>query len=156
MRAVSLGAALAACAVAAQALPQQTAAQRKIPCKTPENAGMCYWTHGRLSLYNGNPSMRLWKIGTNRILGIYSGPHAERYDPLDNEHPELPANLEEAYDAERKRRIGLKDPDAGLPEPAFGDFEVCPLEPERKGEMQSVCIEAARNIFIQKIPPRQR
>ena len=40
-------AALALCAVAAQALPQ-TAPKRTIPCKTPENAASCYWTHGRL------------------------------------------------------------------------------------------------------------
>lgn len=146
---------LAFCAVAAQALPQ-AAPKRKIPCKTPEIAASCYWTHGRLSLYNGNPSLRLWKIGTKRILGIYSGPHSERYDPLDNEHPELPANLDRAYEAEYKRRLAVKDPDAGLPEPVFADFEVCPLEPEREGEMQAVCIEAVKNIFVEKLPPPRR
>jgi hypothetical protein len=146
---------LALCALATQAIPQKTAA-RKIPCKTPEIAASCYWTHGRLSLYNGNPSLRLWQVGTKRILGIYSGPHSERYDPLDNEHPELPANLDRAYDAEYKRRLALKDRDAGLPEPSFGDFEVCPLEPEHPGRMQSVCIEAVKHIFIQRVGPARR
>jgi len=47
--------ALGLCAVAAQALPQTTA-KRKIPCKTSENAASCYWTRGRLGVYNGNPS----------------------------------------------------------------------------------------------------
>ena len=147
--------ALALCAVAAQAIPQ-AAPKRTIPCKAPENAASCYWTHARLSLYNGNPSLRLWKIGTKRILGIYSGPHSERYDPLDNEHPELPANLDRAYEAEYKRRLAVKDPDAGLPEPVFADFEVCPLEPERRGEMLSACIESAKNIFIQRVGPARR
>jgi len=147
--------ALALCAVAAQALPQQTE-KRKIPCKTPENASTCYWTRGRITCCNGNPSMRMWKVGTKRILGLFSGPNSWRIDPEDNEHPELPVNLDKAYDAEYKRRSALKDPDAGLPEPAFGDFEVCPLEPERKGEMQAVCVESAKNIFFQKLEPSRR
>jgi hypothetical protein len=145
--------ALALCGVAAQAIPQTTA-KRKIPCKTPEIAASCYWTRGRLSLYNGNPGWRLWKVGTKRILGIYSGPHSQRYDRLDNEHPELPANLETIYDAEYKRAMARKDPNAGWPGSAFGDFEVCPLEPGRKGEMQAACIESARNIILQKYIPR--
>lgn len=28
----------------------------------------------------------------------------------------------------------------------FGDFEICPLEPEHKGEMQNACIESAKNL----------
>jgi hypothetical protein len=88
----ALIAALALCALAAQAIPRQSGGQkqtpnRKIPCKTPENAASCYWTHGRLAVYDGNPSWRLWKIGTKRILGIHSGPHPT--DPLDSEHPEF-------------------------------------------------------------------
>src|SRR6266849_1435486 len=42
--------------------------KRKIPCKTPENASLCYWTYGRLRVYNGDPSDRIWQIGTRRIL----------------------------------------------------------------------------------------
>jgi hypothetical protein len=56
----------------------QGVARRQIQCKTPENAAACYWAHGRLSAYDGTPSFRLWKIGTRRILGIYSGPEAEK------------------------------------------------------------------------------
>jgi hypothetical protein len=66
------------------AKPPQEAATRKIPCKMPENASMCYWTRGRVTLGAGT-----------------------------------------------------------------GDFEVCPLEPERPGWMQAACIESAKNIFIQ-------
>jgi hypothetical protein len=73
-------AALALCSLAAQAIPQETP-KRKIPCKTPENATSCYWTHGRLGVYNGNPSFRVWRIGTTRIVGIHSGPDAQRSDP---------------------------------------------------------------------------
>jgi hypothetical protein len=139
--------ALALCALAAQALPQATA-KRKIPCKTPENAAFCYWTRGRLSIYNGNPPWRMWKVGTHRILAIFSGPSTfpPRNDQ-DSFNPELPPNLERAYKAEEPRKARLKEP---FPDPAFADFEVCPLEPERKGEMQAVCIESVKDIFLQK------
>jgi hypothetical protein len=71
---------LTLCALAAQAIPQATA-KRKIPCKTPENADSCYWTHGRPGVNNGNPSFRVWRIGTTKIVGIHSGPDAQRRDP---------------------------------------------------------------------------
>jgi hypothetical protein len=113
-------------------------------CKTPENAASCYWTHGRLSIYNGNPPWRMWKVGTHRILAICSGPSTfpPRNDQ-DSFNPELPPNLERAYKAEEPRKSRLKEP---FPDPAFADFEVCPLE----GEMQAVCIESAKRIFVDK------
>ena len=122
------------------AAPQE-AAKRKIPCKTPENASMCYWTRGRLHIYNGTPSYRLWKIGTTRLLGIYSGPSVWTGDPAirDNEDPELPASLQKVYRSPFEQ--------------VFADFEVCPLEPERPGFMQAACIESAKNIFVQKPDP---
>src|SRR5690242_3413483 len=96
-------------AVAAQALPQQPTPKRKIPCKTPENAASCYWTRGRLTFYNINVSYRIWKVGTNRILIVYSGPST--YPPhgaatLDATNPELPRNLEKVYQRSEERRVG--------------------------------------------------
>src|SRR5262245_19308557 len=93
------------------------AKRRTISCKTPQNASSCYWTHGRIGYYNGTPAIRLWKIGTNRLLGIYSGPSVDRLG-LDNENPQLPANVADRFDPTKNR--------------IFGDFEVCPMEPERK------------------------
>ena len=144
--------ALILCALAAQAIPQKNAASaapqktaaREFPCKTPENASICYWTHGRLRVGNGDPSLRMWKVGTKRILGILSGPNAYRRDPLDNEHPELPANLERVYET-----IAQTGQDHVFYQ-VFGDFEVCPLEPEHPGWMQAVCIESAKNIVVGK------
>ena len=126
---------IAACAVAAHALSQQSTPKRKIPCKTPEIAASCYWTRGRLSVYSGNPSLRLWKVGTKRILGIYSGPST--FPPRtteDSESPELSPNLEKLDGALDGGEI-------------FADFEVCPLRPEHPGRMQPACIESAKNIF---------
>ncbi len=134
-----------------QATPQAAAPQpqRKIPCKTPENTSMCYWTRGRLNFYQGNPAYRIWKVGTKRILGIYSGPDSERVNPLDNEFPDFPANLRRAYNAEYDHNVALKRSAPELVGPVFADFEICPLEPERAGWMQAVCIESAENMFAE-------
>jgi|ERR1051326_7398515 hypothetical protein len=111
--------------------------KRKIACKIAGNAKTCYWTHGRLSIYNGNPTFRLWKIGTRRLLGIYSGPGFGPFDAGLNEEDdlELPVNLQK-YDYTKVR--------------VFGDFEVCPLSAEREGRMQPVCIESAKNLVSEK------
>lgn len=136
MRYVILLMMLIAGAVTATARPPQEAAKHNIPCKTPENASICYLTRGRLRFGAGTPAYRLWKVGTDRLLGIYSGPSVDRRS-LDNEDPEFPANVQRAW----KPRVGHT---------VWADFEVCPLEPERPGFMQAVCIESAKNIFVQK------
>jgi hypothetical protein len=90
---------------------------------------------------NGNPSYRLWKIGSHRLLGILSGPSKYVQDyplfgrDLDNEAPEFPLNIERNLDAYNNV--------------IFADFEVCPLEPEKPGAMQAACIESAKNIFVE-------
>jgi hypothetical protein len=111
-----------------------TTSKRTIQCKTPANAASCYRTHGRLGFYNGTPAFRLWKVGTHRLLGIYSGPSVDRYGE-GNEHPEFPANVERVFKPSENR--------------IFADFEVCPLQPEHAGAMQAACIEA-KNIVVEK------
>jgi hypothetical protein len=86
---------------------------------------------------NGTPAYRLWKTGSRRILGIYSGPSVDRWG-LDNESPEFPANVYK----------GLWNPVWG--NTVWADFEVCPLEPEKPRAMQAACIESAKNIFVEK------
>jgi hypothetical protein len=121
-------------------LPSKESAQkpsvRKTPCKVPELAKSCYWTHARLQFYNGTPALRLWKIGTRRVLGVYSGPLVDRKS-LDNEDPELPENV--------SRKLN------GFTNRVFGDFEICPLEPEKPHTMQAVCIESANNLAIEAV-----
>jgi hypothetical protein len=133
----------------AKAAPR--AGGRKIPCKTPQNASLCYWTHGRLSVANGNPSLRIWRIGTHRVLGVFNGPaHFPPRTIADDENPELPRELYRAYEANNRAQMKATGIMWALPPAAFADFEVCPLEPEHKGWMQPVCIECAKNIFIEK------
>jgi len=130
---------------------EASASKRKIPCKTPENPSLCYWTHGRLSVYNGSPSFRIWQIGTRHILGVFNGPsHYPARTNDDIENPELPSELYRAYEADNrrlKRETGIM---WAIPPPAFADFEACPLRPEIKGWMQAVCIESTKNIIIER------
>jgi hypothetical protein len=114
------------------ALGSLETANRRISCKSTANSASCYWMHGRLAFYNGTPALRLWKVGTHRLLGIYSAP-VNRRSP-DNENPELPQNIRSA----------------GFGTDIFADFEVCPLEPETPNSMQAACIESAKNVVIRK------
>jgi hypothetical protein len=92
-------------------------------CKTdPDIIGACFAVHGRLSAWNGGPSLRIWKVGTKRILG-------------DHDDWPLPQNLAE--------RMGWEGE-------AWGDFEVCPFTRERPGEMQMVCVESGKNIVYRE------
>ncbi len=80
--------------------------------------------HGRLSLYNGTPSARIWIIGTKRILGV-----------PDDYLPNLPDSITHLISWEAA---------------IYGDFVVCPLTQQNPGHMQLVCIESASNLVAKK------
>ena len=43
-------------------------------CKDhPMVSGPCFKVRGRMAFYNGAPSLRIWPVGTERILGISEG-----------------------------------------------------------------------------------
>ena len=85
--------------------------------------------HGRLSIYNGAPAMRLWKIGTRRMLGVSEQRFAV------SGYRNVPENVQNQINQ-----------DVDL----FGDFLVCPFRRAKAGEMQLVCIEEGRNLKAQK------
>lgn len=91
-------------------------------CKSdPDIVGECFTVHGRLSAWNGTPTMRIWRIGTKRILGVH-----------DDIMPES-LTFQVGWDVD-----------------AYGDFQVCPFTKKRPGEMQMVCIEQAKHLLIKK------
>jgi hypothetical protein len=95
----------------------------------PQVIGKCFTIRGRLSLYNGAPALRLWRVGTRRLLGV----SAQRF-ALPG-YRNIPADVEtQATD------------DTAV----FGDFTVCPFTPPRRGEMQLVCIESGKNLLVRK------
>lgn len=91
--------------------------------------GQCFRLHGRAFFSNGTPSLRIWYVGTNRILGV-----TDRRQADDAEDPIAPANLLNAL--------------GGFDHFVFGDFEVCPFTPKRQSHMQMVCVESAENLVI--------
>lgn len=92
--------------------------------------GPCFSVRGRLSLYNGNPSARIWKIGSKRILGITESRCVEP------ECSQMPEELRKMLNWE---------------EGIYADFLVCPFTESKPDHMQFVCIESARNVHVRKL-----
>ncbi len=96
------------------------------PCKEDPNVmAACFALHGRMFVSNGGPSLRIWRVGTDRILGVF-----------DPENEIIPENL--------AKRLGGYDVDV------YGDFEVCPFTKSRDGEMQMVCVESASHLVTKR------
>jgi len=85
----------------------------------PAVIGDCFLVHGRLSVWNGNPSFRIWPVGTKRMLGVRN-----EFD--------LPSELD--------RYLGHFD------DVVYADFKVCPLTAPKQGVMQIVCVQSATHI----------
>lgn len=90
-------------------------------------SGPSYEVHGRLSVYNGTPSFRIWIVGTKRILGVMED------DDLDVAMPKelLDILAEDINDRQ-----------------VFADFKVTPCTTYERGVMQFVRIESARNVVV--------
>jgi hypothetical protein len=103
---------------------------KKKSCKDhPMLSGPCFKVRGRMALYNGTPTVRIWPVGTNRILGISEARfYLEGYD---NVSEELVRQL--SWDTAM-----------------FADFTVCPFTNEQPGVMRLVCVESAENVSIRK------
>lgn len=95
----------------------------------PMLSGPCFKVRGRMFFSNGTPSLRIWPVGTRRILGISEG----RFYLEDYEN--VPGELVEQLSWETEM---------------FADFLVCPFTKEKPGVMRLVCVESAKNISIQK------
>jgi len=90
-----------------------------------ENTNSQFEFHGRLSVYNGNPMYRIWIIGTKRLLGIRGG---------DLDEADMPKELEQLF---TKTFVRI-----------YGDFTVTPIDTYKKGTMQTVRIDAVKNLVI--------
>ena len=94
------------------------------PCKEDPNVvDACFSLHGRMFVSNGTPSLRIWRVDTDRILGVF-----------DPENEIIPHNLEKKL--------------SGFDVDVYGDFEVCPFTKNRAGEMQMVCVEFADHLVV--------
>jgi hypothetical protein len=74
---------------------------------------------------NGTPGLRIWVVGTKRILGVHND------------------------DVEAGQPRGYPDcllPHIGFDKDLYADFTICPVAPDRQGRMRPVCIESASNM----------
>ena len=100
-------------------------------CKgNPKVIGECFTIHGRARFGSGTPSLRIWRIGTKRILGVTAGPQAD-----DADAPICPKEV------------------LRWPAELYGDFEVCPFTTEKPGNMQMVCIESVSQLVVRELKP---
>ena len=95
----------------------------------PQLIGKCFRVRGRLSVYNGAPAVRLWRIGTKRVLGVSD----QRFSLPD--YRNLPEDLKKQLTGENV---------------IIGDFLICPFTSAKPREMQLVCIESAKNVSVKK------
>ena len=94
----------------------------------PQVIGKCFAVRGRLSVYNGAPAVRLWRIGTRRVLGVSE----QRFNLAG--YRNLPESLTQQLNGTNE---------------IVGDFLVCPFTSPKPREMQLVCIESAKNVSVQ-------
>ena len=100
--------------------------------QTSENTASSRWNdssftvHGRLMLCNGNPTFRIWVVGTNHILGVHQ---------TSDEIPSMPDTLKIL---------------AGWDKYVYGIFVVKSLSKYRKGEMQFVQVISYSNLLLKK------
>ena len=93
--------------------------------KSPKLVSACLVIHGRASFGNGNPALRIWRVGTHHMYGV-----------LPDETPLMPKQVIEALD--------------GFNHSVFANYEVCPYTREVSGAMTMVCVQSASNLVVTK------
>jgi hypothetical protein len=94
-------------------------------CAPPQDQP-CTVRHGRFSTQNGI-TQTIWLIGTRRIVNVAN-------------------DLKDFLPRDVLKYTEMTSPDHG---DIFGDFTVCPLEPETAGHMRAVCVAAAKHLVVQ-------
>lgn len=93
----------------------------------------CRTVHGRMSLANGFPTVRIGVIGSRRILGVIQ-PH-ERFD-------DLPANVRAIWSGGGDEAMWATE--------LYGDFRVCSAAPDRPGRMRMVTLVSASGLVARR------
>jgi hypothetical protein len=82
----------------------------------------CYW-RGRIWTAQGTPSIRVWPVGTRRILGIVNpNPGVIDYEGADA----IPDSVSDVLTEDVA---------------VYGNYHICPIAPERRGWMRFVFID---------------
>ena len=94
---------------------------------TGENRNDQFTIHGRLHYYNGSGGMRIWIVGSKRMLEV-------------------------AGDSDESGKINAIFSDGGgyFSRTIYADFTVEPLRPDIKGAMRPVRIVKVKNVVIER------
>ena len=97
------------------------------PChEQPDLVGPCYSVRGRMNYSNGTPAVRIWVVGTKRILGVSDrGCEAEGCS--------LPAQVASKLSWHTD---------------LFAEFVVCPFTHDNPGAMRFVCVDSATHLEV--------
>jgi len=95
-------------------------------------ASPCFTVRGRLEIWNGTPSVRIWPVGTRRMLGVVTASGSPDGGPL--MPPPVQALIDQA-------------PDQGA---VYGDYRVCPLTRDQPGRMRAVYILGATRLRAER------
>lgn len=125
---------------AASAANAEEQAKKKTCRQHSMLSGQCYKVRGRMSLANGTPSVRIWPVGTKRILGVSEGRFFLK------EYTNVPDEL--------VRQLTWDNA-------MFADFTLCPFTDDKPGVMRLVCVESAEHVQVKKweksrLPTRQK
>ena len=85
-----------------------------------------------MTLSNGTPSVRIWVVGTSRVLGVVQ---------QDERFGDLPANVRNLWAAHGNEAMWASS--------LFGDFRVCPITKSKPGRMQLVSLKEATSLRLQ-------
>lgn len=92
---------------------EQCAAHEKI-------VGDCWELRGRIQLYDSPPIIRMWVVGSDRLLGL---------------KPEQAPLMPDKVRKHLRSNVAI-----------FADYRVCPFTAEKPGLMQMVCVDSAQHI----------
>ena len=87
----------------------------------------CVTRHGRLSSRNGI-ALKIWLIGTTRMVA------------LENDIEDLPPLLQKYLDMTSAEHSYI-----------FGDFDICPVEPDTPGHLRRACVTGGTKFVIQPL-----
>jgi hypothetical protein len=91
-------------------------------------AADCFQVRGRLAIWNGAPAVRIWPVGTRRMLGVHTQAGEREGEGL------MPAAVAKLIEATPDQTV------------VYGNYLVCPLTPDRPGHMRIVYIAAATRL----------
>lgn len=120
-------AALSLALSAASVLPVKSMKGKLLNCPKPP-VEPCTIGHGRFSTQNGI-TQTIWLVGTTRRLDVAN--EADNF---------FPSTLTKYLEMTSQDHSYI-----------FGDFTICPIEPDKPGFMRRVCVADAKNLVVQNI-----